>query len=146
MQFKTSNRRTLDSAHVPWSQIQNWIFERFSVTHTQMKIHVGVQVPTDFNMSYCILVCSTQTPHVYHSLQMPYAAYCPLKLKVELLLQGGIVLLFSANEFCLLPLLLSEWKNIKLGAENAIESVDKLCGSVQLIVLLLAMACVLLDC
>lgn len=54
--------------------------------------------------------------------------------------------LFSANEFCLLPLLFTERKTITFGAENAIESVDKLSRSVQLIVLLLAMAYVLLDC
>lgn len=56
---------------------------------------------------------------------MLHAPYCPPKLQ-GYVAAAGQNNTFSANDFCLLPLLLSELKTIKIGAANAIESVDKL--------------------
>lgn len=146
MLFTPNSCRPPDSAHELWSDIQNfWMV--FSKTYTNENPCWSPSTNWISEELMCFSLQHTNTTC------LPFAtdAVCII-LPTAVTRLGCCCRLekyfsvFSPNEFCLLPLLLSEWKNIKFGSENAIESVDKLSGSVQLIVFLLAMAYVLLDC
>lgn len=146
MQFTPNSCKPPDSAHELWSYIQNFQMA-FSKTRTNED---PCWSPSSIWISEELMCFSLQHTN---TTCLPFAtdAACII-LPTAVTRLGCCCRLekyfspFSPNEFCLLPLLFSEWKTIKFGAENAIESVDKLSGSVQLIVFLLATAYVLLDC